>query len=325
MPPKVSIIVPVYKTEAFLHRCVDSILNQKFQNFELLLIDDGSPDRSGKICDEYSKKDKRVRTFHKVNEGVSSARNYGLDNACGEWICFIDSDDYWETNNFLSSISSINKNVDLIHFGYKKETKTGKTVKFCNFKEESLIDTLYIFRRDLFSSCSVSYFYSAKHINKNKLRFNEAIKYSEDREFIIKNILLSSKQILLLPNCDYIYTYNISSATNAVRTFNHCIDDLIVLKNIYNLIRKNQIKLTTSANSFLSYLMIDSYILSISITYKHNYEMLSKSSHYLSSICKKYPELDCQFFRYKCFKTYPRITSMYYNVRRFLRNIIHNI
>ena len=94
--PKISVIVPVYKVEQYLHRCIDSILSQSFTDFELLLIDDGSPDNCGKICDEYTQKDSRVRVFHKPNGGVSSARNLGLDNAKGKWIAFIDSDDFVE-------------------------------------------------------------------------------------------------------------------------------------------------------------------------------------------------------------------------------------
>ena len=84
--PKISVIVPVYKAEAYLHRCVDSLLAQTFTDFEVLLVDDGSPDRSGEICDEYARKDRRVRVFHKENGGVSSARNMGLDNARGEYV-----------------------------------------------------------------------------------------------------------------------------------------------------------------------------------------------------------------------------------------------
>ena len=91
--PLVSIIVPVYNAEEYLNRCVDSILSQTITDFELLLIDDGSKDNSGHICDEYSEKDTRVRVFHKTNGGVSSARNIGLDNAKGEWITFVDADD----------------------------------------------------------------------------------------------------------------------------------------------------------------------------------------------------------------------------------------
>lgn len=93
MNPKLSVIVPVYKAEKYLHRCVESILTQTFTDFEILLIDDGSPDRSGEICDEYAKKDSRIKVFHKLNGGASDARNVGLDNAQGEYVCFVDSDD----------------------------------------------------------------------------------------------------------------------------------------------------------------------------------------------------------------------------------------
>lgn len=92
-PPKISIIVPVYNVEQYLRRCIDSILNQSFTDFELLLIDDGSKDKSGEICDEYAARDSRIRVFHKENGGVSSARNVGLDNARGEWVAFVDADD----------------------------------------------------------------------------------------------------------------------------------------------------------------------------------------------------------------------------------------
>ena len=96
--PKISVIVPVYNTEKFLQRCIDSVLAQTYQDFELLLIDDGSKDSSDTICDEYAAQDTRVKVFHKENGGVSSARNVGLDNARGEWITFVDSDDYIEEN-----------------------------------------------------------------------------------------------------------------------------------------------------------------------------------------------------------------------------------
>ncbi len=92
--PIISIIVPVYNVEQYLPRCIESILAQTFTDFELLLIDDGSLDKCGKICDEYAKKDARIRVFHKENGGVSSARNMGLDNARGAYIGFVDADDF---------------------------------------------------------------------------------------------------------------------------------------------------------------------------------------------------------------------------------------
>lgn len=96
--PAVSVIVPVYKAEKYLHKCVDSILAQTFRDFEVLLVDDGSPDRSGTICDEYAQKDPRVRVFHKENGGVSSARQCGLDHAQGEYTIHADPDDWVEPN-----------------------------------------------------------------------------------------------------------------------------------------------------------------------------------------------------------------------------------
>ena len=98
--PKISVIVPVYKAEAYLHRCVGSLLTQTFTDFEVLLVDDGSPDRSGAICDEYARRDSRVRVFHKENGGVSSARNYGISKAEGLWLLFVDSDD-WCNENYI--------------------------------------------------------------------------------------------------------------------------------------------------------------------------------------------------------------------------------
>ncbi len=94
MTPLISVIVPVYKVEKVLHSCIESILQQTYKNFELLLIDDGSPDKSGEICDSYAEKDERIKVIHKKNEGVSVARNTGFDNAKGEYIVCVDSDDY---------------------------------------------------------------------------------------------------------------------------------------------------------------------------------------------------------------------------------------
>ena len=114
----ISVIVPVYRAEKYLHRCVDGILAQTYTDFELLLIDDGSPDNCGALCDEYAAKDSRVRVFHKENGGVSSARNLGLDNAKGEWVTFCDADDY-VTSDWLATFSdAITKAVDLGIQGY---------------------------------------------------------------------------------------------------------------------------------------------------------------------------------------------------------------
>ena len=135
--PKVSIIVPVYKAEKYLNRCVDSILAQTFTDFELLLIDDGSPDRSGEICDEYAKKDSRIRVFHKKNGGVSSARNLGLDNVLGEYVTFVDSDDWVEPDFVETMIQTYEKfpwTIPVCGYVNHDEVKNGRTnwQKSCN-------------------------------------------------------------------------------------------------------------------------------------------------------------------------------------------------
>ena len=91
--PEISVIVPVYKAEAYLHACIDSILSQTFSGFELILVDDGSPDGCGAICDDYAARDSRVRVIHQENQGQAAARNRALAAAKGEWVCFVDSDD----------------------------------------------------------------------------------------------------------------------------------------------------------------------------------------------------------------------------------------
>ena len=121
----ISVIVPVYKVEKYIHRCVDSILAQTFTDFELILVDDGSPDNCGKICDEYAEKDNRIHVIHKENGGLSDARNAGIDwafaNSDSEWITFIDSDD-WIHPKYLEAL-------------YNAVKETGCEISICGYEE----------------------------------------------------------------------------------------------------------------------------------------------------------------------------------------------
>lgn len=112
---KLSVIVPVYKVEPYIHKCVDSILGQTYTNLEVILVDDGSPDNCGKICDEYAAKDKRVKVIHKKNGGLSDARNAGIDISTGDIIGFIDSDDYIEARMYQEMIDYMeHNNLDIV-------------------------------------------------------------------------------------------------------------------------------------------------------------------------------------------------------------------
>ena len=125
--PEFSIIVPIYNVEKYLKICVDSIMKQSFQDFEVILVDDGSPDRCGKICDSYGATDVRIKVIHKTNGGLSSARNAGLDNASGKYVIFLDSDDFWDDANALEHIHDnlIETDADVLVFPAKRYYEKG--------------------------------------------------------------------------------------------------------------------------------------------------------------------------------------------------------
>lgn len=112
--PLISIVIPVYRCEDFLRPCIDSIIAQSFTDWELILVDDGTPDNAGAICDEYATRDSRIRVFHKENGGATSARKYGVEHAQGSWIFFSDSDDYLTPNALKSLSSKVTDNVDMV-------------------------------------------------------------------------------------------------------------------------------------------------------------------------------------------------------------------
>lgn len=110
--PKLSVIVPIYNVEPYLRQCLDSIVNQTYRNLEIILVDDGSPDNCGAICDEYAEKDERIFVVHKQNGGLSAARNDGIARATGEWITFVDSDDWCDTDYYEQLFKAL-ENEDL--------------------------------------------------------------------------------------------------------------------------------------------------------------------------------------------------------------------
>ena len=185
--PKISVIVPVYKAEAYLCRCVDSILSQTFKDFELLLIDDGSPDRSGEICDEYAKRDSRVRVFHKENGGVSSARQCGLDNAKGEYVIHVDPDDWIEKEMYERMYEvAIKNNADIVGCDFVLEySETHQEVLRQPFCENSLSCIRLFFEEKLHSGCC-NKLIIRKLFDDNKISFPRNVNLWEDMSTIPK-------------------------------------------------------------------------------------------------------------------------------------------
>ncbi|MDO4378753.1 MAG: glycosyltransferase family 2 protein [Erysipelotrichia bacterium] len=177
---KISVIIPVYKVEKYLDRCIESVVGQTYKNLEIILIDDGSPDNCPKMCDDWAKKDNRIRVIHKENEGVSSARNYGIDIATGEYISFVDSDDIIHPKYYEIMLNNIG-DADMVYCEYKKFDDK------CDFDDSFDYDVETYIYNEIYSKAPFSYSEVWNKIIRfdilNDLRFKEGIKNAEDTLF----------------------------------------------------------------------------------------------------------------------------------------------
>ncbi|WP_321518061.1 glycosyltransferase family 2 protein [uncultured Bacteroides sp.] len=248
---KISVIVPVYNSEPYLHKCIKSILSQTFSDLELLLINDGSSDSSGSICDDFEKIDNRIRVFHKRNEGVSSARNLGLDVAIGEWICFVDSDDWIESDCLeISSEYIIKDKLDCLQFSFKHIDEYGNVLRL-EFNETPVMNL-----NDYVSSGSFCYRAGGSIIRKSiiddkNIRFIEGLKLGEDQLFIL-TVIANSKKMRRIKNTFYCYFFNNSSATKNVRFKDLCKTILCFNSFCYKIIFQRHVEEMILAHSSLS-------------------------------------------------------------------------
>lgn len=219
--PQISVVVPVYNAEKYLHRCVDSILGQSYTSFELLLINDGSKDNSAVICDEYVVKDSRVRVFNKENGGVSSARNMGIDNSKGDWITFIDSDD-WVEIDYLKCLFE-NKEDGFVVSAYIYEREN-------NISYEKLNNELITIGPDSLTSILMKgafttpycKLYRREILEKGKIRFNCQLSSYEDTLFVW-TYLLHIDKIRTIDNFTYHYCITGSGLSNKRISIDECI------------------------------------------------------------------------------------------------------
>lgn len=223
---KVTVIVPVYRAERYIRKCVDSILGQTYGNIELLLVDDGSPDNSGEICDEYADKDKRVRVFHEKNSGVSTARNLALDNAGGKWVMFVDSDDWLEPDCLSMCVETAEKNnLDLLQFASKRVDDEGNILLDEKYEDTGRLSRdEYINSADRLSVCVGGNLLRNDIIRENHIRFDKDLKLGEDQLFIFR-YTFHCKHCMKIANALYNYRYNPDSAT-ATTDPRECIKSL---------------------------------------------------------------------------------------------------
>lgn len=238
--PQISVIVPVYNVEKYLTQCIESILSQTYQEFELLLIDDGSEDNSGSICDHYSNIDSRVHVFHKENGGVSSARNMGIEHAKGEWVCFVDSDDWIDKDTF-EYITGLWKGADFLQFGYRRTGGTASEYSYVPSKVLRYSTSVYCTKR-IYHSAICGYLLKLNIIKKYKISFPNHIKYGEDQAFILKTLICSS-EIVILDRHFYNYRDREGSAMHASESISMGKDHLLVIEDLLLFIEHNRINL----------------------------------------------------------------------------------
>ncbi len=214
----ISIIIPVYNVEKYISECLNSILNQTTKNFELIIVDDGSTDNSYSICDSFRSQHENIKLFHKKNGGVSSARNFALDHVSGDYIYFIDPDDYLNKNAFEIMLSNMGNN-DLLTFNWKQVYKNHEIV--CGVKESFVIDLkdaiqLCIKTENSFSGYLWNKLFVSKIIKENGLKFDSSISICEDQLFVIEYLRKCNR---IKSITDVLYNYRMRSSA-ASKKFN---------------------------------------------------------------------------------------------------------
>lgn len=281
---KISIIVPVYNNINHIKKCIESIINQSYRNIEILIVDDGSTDKSIIICEEYSKRDSRIRIISQENQGVSAARNTGLRNAIGDYIGFVDSDDYIEKDMYENLIIAANKHdADIVETGVYLTDENENILRTTKFKENMLYNKYDCVTSFLSGDNTANYVWNK--IFKQSLVKDVTFpnyKYSEDYYF---NYMLHARCNIkvTLPLLDYYYVQQKNSVTNV--SFNkNKMDTIIVGKMVLESTVNHYTKLSPFvANYLLGHLM--------SLYFQIENEKSNKNSDYKQHIIREYNEL----------------------------------
>jgi glycosyltransferase involved in cell wall biosynthesis len=214
---KLSIIIPVYNIEEYLPKCIESILNQEYEDYELLLVNDGSTDQSGCICDDYALKDNKIKVVHQQNKGVSVTRNLGIEKAVGEWICFVDGDDTLQPNSLALIMNKFENQQFEIIISRSFISKDG-VIKRENYTfDESFLTKTFdgyalisekFYKRGSVCGC----FFKRTFLKKNKLEFPIGLKIGEDSLFI-SLAHLYAQQIFFVDQVFYLINERVGSAS----------------------------------------------------------------------------------------------------------------
>lgn len=249
--PEFSIIVPIYKVEKYLKKCIDSIIGQSYQEFELILVDDGSPDNCGQICDNYAGSDSRISVVHKKNGGLSSARNAGLDIAVGKYVIFADSDDYWDDNLALEHIHKnlAETNADLLLFPAKRFYEDHNKFTYMlnmDVDRNRVIDTdsnsviKYLLESNIYRASAWNKVVRKEIIDAHHMRFKEGY-LSEDMDWC-GDLLLYAQKYDFYGNPFYAYRQQRKGSITAGKTDKLISDKLYMCEKGYEQALKLQNK-----------------------------------------------------------------------------------
>ena len=339
MNSKISVIVPVYNVDPYLARCIDSILDQTFTNFELILVDDGSTDKSGEICNEYVTQDGRIHVIHQENGGLSAARNAGIDwifkNSDSEWLTFIDSDDWVHKEYFTTLVASVDKtDSDISCCGFKR------VAEYCTdnpLNEYDLFfgDTQKLLKKnhdwDIFNTSVVWCRLFKKSFFKH-LRFPVG-KFFED-EYVTYKLLLKTEKIAVAGAKLYYYFQNKSGIMSSSLSVKKMSDRLDALEEQIEFFYENHKKLLFK-NSFMVYLSFvqkyfssfedDSYL--SDLTKRKDFLSWAETSYhrFLPFFVKIY---GCNAKAVKMYEKYNRIKNDFYCVKNddgFIRAVFYTI
>lgn len=267
MKDLISVIVPIYNNEKYLEQCIESITNQTYKNIEIILINDGSTDKSSEICESYSKKDERIRILNKENTGVSSTRNLGLELAKGEYILFVDSDDFISKQCCEIMFNNIKeKTVDCVISGYNR-INTSMIEKILPHKEEIISGAEFAYRVLIsepgFGFCHTKLW---KKSVIQEIRFNQELVVGEDALFVLqaaKNI----ENVCIIN--DTLYNYRFNNLSTVRKYDNKCVTKYLksmqITKKYIEKEYKNDLSILNSINNYISY-----HILLVAVNYCFN-------------------------------------------------------
>lgn len=269
----ISVIIPVYNQEQYLEQCLDSVINQTYKNLEIIIVDDGSTDYSSKICKYYEKLDKRIKYYYKENSGCGETRNYGLDRANGEFIYFLDSDDYIAPEMIKTLANSINESdsfVGITQFFYVRDTiEILKRDK----EEQKLLKTPAVWAR----------MFRKEIIDKSNIRFSSA-QIGEDLEFVSKLLIYNNKCTYI--DCEPLYYYRRHNSSLTKQSNINWLSILDVLESIENY--ANEQNKYEDFKSLIEFMAISHIYFATMQLKKHNIPEGIKTC--LNTLISKYPD-----------------------------------